>query len=125
MLFHHFSFSALLPLIILKLSLYPRRCAADVTFRQSCGHGYGLCMPAGAAGQKLPDFQAHLTDLYINLLETVVPQPVSTHDQPVDGVEERAVILPSKDSAEAICCMYHVADLLKDGILRFYRRDDH
>lgn len=96
--------SRILPLLLLKILLNVHIGIAEVTTRQSCGHGYGLCMPPGALGQEVPDFKAHLTDLYLTLLETVKPQDVPAESPVTDGTEGRLMILPSRDLAEAICC---------------------
>ncbi|RVX73830.1 hypothetical protein B0A52_02720 [Exophiala mesophila] len=61
-------------------------------------------MPPGALGQELPDFKAHLTDLYLSLLETVNPQQVPTETPKTNKTEGGLVTLPVRDLAEAICC---------------------
>jgi hypothetical protein len=66
-----FSFSALMWLCLTSLCT----CLADLDRRQSCSQGYYLCAPQGASSRDVPEIGPGLARLYLNLVETVNPQP--------------------------------------------------
>lgn len=103
MLFHMLS---ALPLIALNLFVHFFFCSAGVHGRQSCGAGYNVCSPPGTSAHDAGFLEAHLANLYMNLLSTVNPQD-GAHPQIFHAADPKVPpLLQLNGLPEALCCKF-------------------
>ena len=117
-------------------------CLADLVPRQSCAGGYFLCSPSGASFRDVPEIGPGLARLYVNLVETVNPQPAPAHlrgrseEAPdaslADDLDPATLVCftkGKKDASLATCCSkkgYGCLDLVGGSFLNtmFHNGDD-
>jgi len=93
-----------LPLIALNLFVHFFFCSAGVHGRQSCGAGYNVCSPPGTSAHEAGFLEAHLANLYMNLLTTVNPQD-GARPQIFNAAEPKiSSPLQLNDLPQALCC---------------------
>ncbi|KIY03438.1 uncharacterized protein Z520_00129 [Fonsecaea multimorphosa CBS 102226] len=91
-----------LSFVLLIVFMHLRLCLADLNPRQSCGSGYDLCSPGGASTRDVPEIGPGLARLYLNLIQTVDPQPAPVHVMPSDS--EIAPAHRARQTPGSLCC---------------------
>ncbi|EXJ67506.1 uncharacterized protein A1O5_09519 [Cladophialophora psammophila CBS 110553] len=77
-------------------------CLADLNPRQSCSSGYRLCSPDGASTRDVPEIGPGLARLYLNLIQTVNPQPAPVHIVPLGSGSAPAH--RAREMPGSLCC---------------------
>ncbi|OQV03765.1 hypothetical protein CLAIMM_08768 isoform 1 [Cladophialophora immunda] len=87
------------PLVVL---MHLCLCLCDLNPRQSCGSGYDLCSPDGASTRDVPEIGPGLARLYLNLIQTVNPQPAPVHI--VSSEMETVPAHRAREIPGSLCC---------------------
>ncbi|KAI1629895.1 hypothetical protein EDD37DRAFT_74389 [Exophiala viscosa] len=74
-------------------------CMGTLESRQSCSSDYALCSPQGASIRDIPPIGPGLARLYLNLIETVNPQPAQTN-----GSSTAASAHEARQGVATLCC---------------------
>ena len=93
---------------------------ANLSPRQSCGQGYRLCSPAGASTRDVPEIGPGLARLYLNLIQTVNPQPAPAHLIKRSEITTENSAVNNLDPASLIC----FSSGKKDAALTAYCTDE-